>query len=183
MSWRRFTILLFCGCLLLPAHAQAPSGFYVREAHLELVNDVYRLSAHFNYHFHAAAREALQSGVPLTIEMDIEVLRKRWYWDDVVASLNQRYKLRFHALARSYIVHNVNSGAQQTYPTLDDALASLDQLDDFPMLDKRLLSGKGSYLTRLRVSLDFSAMPLPLRTMAYVSPSWWLSSEWYEIPM
>lgn len=175
--------LLLCGGLWLPAAAEAPSGFYVREAHLELVDGVYQLNAQFNFHFHKAARDALDSGVPLTIEMEVEVLRKRWYWSDEVATLNQRYKLRFHALARSYIVYNVNSGAQQTFATLADALASLSRLEHFPMLDKRLLPGKGNYLTRLRVSLDFSAMPLPLRTLAYVSPSWWLSSEWYEIPM
>lgn len=183
MLWRRLTIWLFCGSMMLPALAEAPSGFYVREANLDLVDGVYQLNAQFNLHFPKAAREALDSGVPLTIEVEIEVLRARWYWNDRIARLSQRYKLRFHALTRRYIVNNVNSGAQLTFTTLGDALASLSRLQGFPMLDQRLLPDQGRYLTRLRVSLDFRTLPLPLRTLAYVSPSWWLSSEWYEIPM
>ena len=36
-----------------------------------------------------------------------------------------------------------------------------------------------AYSVRLQASLDIEALPLPLRPLAYVSPSWHLSSEWY----
>ena len=36
------------------------------------------------------------------------------------------------------------------------------------------------YTLAIRAKLDIEALPAPLRPVAYVSPSWRMSSGWYE---
>ncbi len=122
----------------------------------------------------------VDNGLPLTIQIRMQVLRPRRYlWDEVVAEVIQRYRLRYHALARRYVLVNLNTDEQRPYPTLAQALARLGTLRDFPLIDTHLLDPEATYLARIRVELDIESLPTPMRVMAYLSKAWHLDSDWY----
>jgi hypothetical protein len=155
--------------------------FTVNEGKTKLVDDVYLLDASLSYEFTQETLDALDNGVPLTLVLDIEVYRPRRYlWDEVIASLAQRYEIHYHALSGQYLLYHLNSGAQFTYPTLESALASLGKVENIPIIDAPLLAPDQHYMVRVRSRLDIDALPVPLQLIAYVSRDWWLTSGWYS---
>ena len=181
--------LLLSGCwALLPTVAAAqdedvPGRFEIRSARATLKEGVYFLDGRAEYRLPSAAREALASGVPLTIALDIELLRKRRFWpDSTEAELQQTYELRYHAVSRRYIVANVNSGDRLTFATLFSALNYLGRLADLPLIDAGLLES-GNYDVRIKASLDIGDFPGPLRLIAFWRSDWELESEWYRWPL
>jgi hypothetical protein len=160
------------------------SAFEVREARSLLVNGVYRISAQVEYRLGDQALEALQHGVPLVLEIRIQVYRQReWLWSEQVAELRQRYQLRYHALSQRYLVLSFNTGVQQSFQHLDDALHTIGTLYDLPLLDARLLAPGGEYQLRLRADLDIEELPTPIRLWAYLSSGWGVKSDWYSWPL
>jgi hypothetical protein len=154
--------------------------FAVASAAIRLVNEVYHLDARLELVLGQEVVEALESGVPLTFEMQIEILQQRaLLWDSTVATLSQRHVLVYRALSDQYLVTNLNTKQQRSYPSRRAALADLAELDDFPMLDRRLLKVGAAYVVRLRTRLDIESLPLPLRPVAYLSSAWDLTSEWH----
>jgi hypothetical protein len=171
--------LLFGVVHSAPLLADEP-GFTITRAEAKLVNQVYHLSVEINYEFSNKVLEAIQSGVPVVIALDIEVRRPRSYlWDEQIAQLKQRFQLQYHALAEQYIVVNLNSGAQNTAPTLNSALYYLKEIDNLPLIDQQLLEPNENYKVRVRVALEFDSLPVPLKLSAYTSRSWWLGSGWF----
>jgi len=162
------------------ATADTPQ-FRVNHARTVLVDDVYRLEASLEYHFSAEALDALHNGVPLTLILDIEVYQPRRYlWEKTLADLKQRYRIQYHALSDKYLLRNLNSGLQATFTRLDDALASLGNIGEIPIIDAHLLDPGERYMVRVRSRLDIDKLPVPLRLEAYVSSDWWLTSGWYS---
>lgn len=167
----------------IPVQTQA-EGFKIISANTQLVNNVYQLEANIELNFSDAALEALRSGVPLIILLNIEVLKDRdWWWDKTIAELEQGYLLLYHALSEKYIIHNLNSGAQKNYVSLNAALDSLSKIREFPLIDKNLLEQGDDYYARIRTYLDIESLPAPMRPIAYISSQWQLESDWYSWPL
>lgn len=171
-----------CGLALLTlmtASVVWAAGFNVLSASTRLDGEIYRLNAQIQYRFSGAVHEALQNGVPLMIELEMEVRRRRaWVWDETVYALVQRFRLEYHTLSRQYLVSNLNSGERRAFPTRESAVQFMGQITDFPFLDKGLLAPNEQYLGALRAQLDLDALPPPLRLFAYISDDWRLASEW-----
>ncbi len=169
---------------LLAVTSVRAAGFDVIDASTRLEGGVYRLSAQIEYSLSEQALDALQNGVPLTIELLMEVRRRRsWVWDETVYSLAQRFRLEYHALSRQYLVHNLNSGERRNFPTRPAALRFMGQIHEFPLLDHSLLAPDQRYEGALQARLDLDALPAPLRLLAYLSEGWRLTSEWYAWPL
>lgn len=175
--WRRWLAGLLLGLAAgAPAHA---AGFSVADASTRLSEGVYLLDADIDYRFSEQAIQALQNGVPLTLRVDIQVERSRWWWvDATVANLEQRYRIKYHAFSDKYLVHNFNSGAFYAYRTLGGAVGALGRIRDLPLLDQKLVEEDEAYQVAIRVYLDIEALPSPLRPIAYITPAWHLTSEW-----
>jgi hypothetical protein len=149
-----------------------------------LENGVYLLSARIVYRLGNTPREALENGVPLTINLEMDVIRNReWLWDETIAELEQKFRLEYHTLSRQYLVTNLNSGQVKSFPSLATATQFLGRIDDFPLLDASLLKSGESYYGQLRVNLDIDALPVPLQVVTYLFGDWQLSSEWYVWPL
>lgn len=169
--------------LLIATDVQA-AGFDVIEASTRLDEGVYRLNAQIEYGLSEPALDALQNGVPLTIELLMEVRRRRsWVWDETVYSLVQRFRLEYHALSRQYLVHNLNSGERRNFSTRSAALRFMGRIHEFPLLDRSLLAPDQRYEGALRAQLALDTLPTPLRLFAYLSEDWQLTSEWYTWPL
>ena len=174
-------------CLLINAFFATQSqaeGFQILAAETKLKEQVYQLDANLDLEFSDDALEALRSGVPLIVLVNIEVLKHRsWWWNKTVAELEQGYLVLYHALSEKYIIHNLNSGAQQNYISLNAALHSLSNINNFPLIDKNLLDEDDDYYVRLRVYLDIESLPAPMRPIAYISSQWQLESDWFSWPL
>ena len=177
-SFACLVLALLCLC--------AAAGSWARETRITdartlLVDGVYRLGAHVDFDFNDTLHDALHNGVPLLIELRIEVLRDReWFWPEQIAELRQRFKLEYHALSRRYMVNNFSTGTQQTFSTLDDALAYIGDVYDLPLIDAQLLRKHEKYLVRMRADIDVEALPTPVRLWAYLGSEWSLKSKWFQ---
>jgi hypothetical protein len=161
--------------------ASAEARFDITEVKVKLVDKVYYLNARIDFELSDKVLEVMHKGVPIVVVLDIEFQRSRkLLWNDDIAQLVQRYQLDYHALTRQYLVTNLNSGSQHSFPTLEVALALLGTVVDLPVLDKQLLEKDGQYVGSMRASVDVAELPTPLRLRAYFSSDWHLSSEWYS---
>lgn len=173
---------------LLPSQpvqvADDPGHFAVRMASVELRDGVYFLDALIDYSLSSEARDALQSGLPLTIRLEVEIAHGRRFWfDNELANLQQRYQLDYHALSERYIVQSVNSGDQQSFATLFAALNYLGKIEHLPLIDAALVEDGREYDVRLRAVLDVEQFPGPLRLLAFWRRDWSLASEWHRWPL
>ena len=182
-----FRLLVVIGALL-SCHASAQSerepGIEVVDANMRLDGQIYLLDTRIEYEFSLPVIEALESGVPITLVMELEVERERSYlWNESIAMLTQRFVLQYHALSRQYLVINLNTGVQQSFYNRLSAEFALGELRNLPVLDSKLLDPEEEYLARMQVRLDIEALPSPLRPWAYFSSSWRLTSKWLEWPL
>lgn len=160
---------------------QDPGRFEIRSASVELQSGVYYLDAWVEYRLSFEAREALEAGVALTLQTEVEFLRNRRFWfDDQEASLRQSYELQYRALSARYLVMNLNSGEQSSFATLFSALNFLGRITELPLIDAALLDSDAAYDIRIRAVLSTDDIPGPLRLLAFWRRDWSLQSEWYR---
>lgn len=175
---RRFRGLLGLLLLLLPVPALA-EDFTITELEAHKVDGVYLMNASIEYRFTEQALEALENGVPLTLEVHIQLRREgAWLWESDLIDVRLRYQIVYRALHGLYRVSDLMSGSQQHFATRQAALSALGRMRDVQLIQADRLTPGESYRLSLRSSLDIEALPLPLRPMAYLSPAWNLSSEW-----
>lgn len=174
--------MLVCASMAVANDAAERHGYFnVRSASTSLVNGVQELDARLQLILSEEALGALVSGVPLTIELDVEVIRvRRFMTDAVVAELNLQYELEYRPLSQRYIVRNLNSGDQDSFATLFSALNNLGRVQSLPIIDDSLLSPDSSYRIRLRALLSTRQYSAPLRLLFFWRDEWQLKSDWYE---
>jgi len=172
--------LLLCLVWIAPAPADDAPAFAIEEAGLTLDDKAYWLDARMHLKFSGEAEAALDNGVPLTIELRLEVLQPRWWWWDAeVAEFSNRYRIRYHALSRRFVLTDMNSGESRSFSRLDPLLQALSEVKGLMVMPESALSPGETYQARLRVRLDTDALPQPLQAVAYMSPQWRLQSDWY----
>lgn len=178
----RRTAPVWAACLLLVGIAgwAADGRFDVRSAVARLTDGVYFVDARIDYRLSDKALEALENGVALTMQLQIEVIRRRAFLPDaLVAELKQDSTLSYEPLTERYVVRNLNSGQQSSYATLFSALNSLGRVTGLPVIDESLLDPDAEHRMRLRAVLDQDTLPGPLRLIAFWSSGFRLVSDWY----
>ncbi len=155
--------------------------FEVRSAASGLTDGVHLLDARLQLVLSNEALAALNSGVPLTIELQLQVIRvRRFYMDALDAELAVRFELEYRPLSQRYIVRNLNSGNQDSFATLYSALNNLGRIEGLPFIDDALLTTGKSYRMRVRAMLQTQQYPAPLRLLFFWRSQWQLQSEWFE---
>lgn len=177
-------VLLGVCVLLISGELQAGDGsgaFVLTEAEVELGESAWLLNAWLDIRLSSGAREALENGVPLVFEFRVQARKKHpWLWDQVIAKHRQVREVVYHALSRTYIVRDINTGEQRGFRRLDEAMQSVGVLLNISVLDYGLVEDGGEYSIRLRGTLDIESLPTPIRLLAYVSNTWYMNSEWYQ---
>jgi hypothetical protein len=154
--------------------------FELRSADLELKDGVYHLNVRMDLPISDAVRRGLAEGVPLTLEIDLDVERVRQLLPNSrVAELTQRYHLQYNAVSGHYILRNDNSGQQQSLGTIDGALESLSEIRGLPVLDKALLPRDRRYEASVRAKVDYGTVPFSLRVLMFWVSDWHRESDWY----
>ena len=163
------------------AHADGLEGrFEVRSADLQLSDGVYHLNAHMDLPVAEAVRRGLADGVPLTLELQLDIERVRQLLPNSrVAELTQRYHLQYNAVSAHYILRNDNSGQQESLASVDAAIERLSEVRGLPVLDKALITGDRRYEASVRAKLDYGKVPFTLRLVMFWVNEWHRESDWY----
>lgn len=173
--------LLVVGASLAQEKIEREGYFEVRSASTTIVDGVHTLDARLQLVLSSEALAALSSGVPLTIELQMELIRvRRFVWDDDAATLAVRFELEYRPLSQRYLVRNLNSGDQDSFATLYSALNNLGRIQNLPVIDDALLEPNESYRIRLRAMLQTRQYSAPLRFLFFWRSEWQLQSEWFE---
>jgi hypothetical protein len=174
--------LLLCGAAVRAQEQSIDDGgrFEVRSAYLEPVDGVLRLNGVLDLALSRSAMQALKNGVPVTLQAELVVNRKRRYLPDQgVGHLVQRWQLQYHALSEHYLVNNLNSGQQASYSSLGAALTALSDVRGLPVLDEALIEKTQRYEASLRLSANIEGgLPDALRVLMFWA-DWNRTSEWY----
>ena len=165
------------------------AGFDIRNARTKLVDGVYLLDADISFVFSEDALEAIDNGVPISIIVEMQVLRERefiWdnlWWDKEITHLEARLRIETRPLSNTYLVRNLNSGETQVFGSFSELVVGLGKIRNFPLIDEYLISADSRNYLRLRALLDIESLPSPMRPLAYLSSLWRLESDWYEWPI
>lgn len=181
MTTRPWSRLL--GLLLLIGLCQtALAGDFVFKRVLLYGQDgQFLLDADIDYKLNDTTLEALQNGVPLTFVTHVEVREAgAWIWEEDLVDLRLRSQVRYHPLSGLYELTDIDSGASHTFATRSALLSALGEIRGLELMpDTKLRPGK-AYRIRLETYLDIESLPLPLRPLAHMSPSWHLGSDEWE---
>ncbi|HBS27234.1 MAG TPA: hypothetical protein DD827_08950 [Gammaproteobacteria bacterium] len=163
-------------CVSLPAWS---AEFKIESVDSELRDGVYHLDARFDLQFSKAMQSALLNGVTLVIGAQIELKRPRRYWmDEDIATLEQRYSINYHLLSRQYLVTDLNTEIQRNFHSFDAAVDFLNSGRELPSINAGFLDPDLAYLAYIRVYLVRSELPLALKAKAYSLRSWKAASPW-----
>jgi hypothetical protein len=163
------------------AYADGLEGrFEVRSADLEFKDGVYHMNARIDLPISDAVRRGLAEGVPLTLELDLNIKRVRQLLpNSTVAELTQRYHLQYNAVSARYILRNDNSGQQESLGTVDAAIEQLAEVKSLPVLDKALIQADRRYEANVRAKIDFGTVPFTLRLLMFWVSDWHRECDWY----
>jgi Domain of unknown function (DUF4390) len=166
---------------ITPLQADGLEGrFEVRSADLQIKDGVYQLNAHLDLPVGDAVRRGLAEGVPLALELDLDIERVRQLLPNSrVAELTQRYHLQYNAVSAHYILRSDNSGQQESLNSIDAAIERLSEVRDLPVLDNALLTPGRRYEASVRARIDFGSVPFSLRVVMFWVNDWHRESDWY----
>ncbi|MGB0866399.1 MAG: DUF4390 domain-containing protein [Granulosicoccaceae bacterium] len=131
------------------------------------------LSTDVSLQLSGLARSALESGVALEFDIDIQVWRQLSFWpDETLRRYQISHRLSYQELTRSYRLERLESGERASFSNLTDALHALASLRDLVLLPESELKSGRKHYGSMTISLDIDALPSPLRTQAYFSRAW-----------
>ena len=164
--------------------ALAGDDFEFRQSRIRLENGVYYLDATLDSSFSEEALEALNNGVPLTIVIHLQIRRvNAWLWEDSLLDRQMRYAIRYRPLSERYEVYRLPGTSGRGFETREAAIRALGELQNLQLIAQDRLEADEEYELQVKVFLDIEELPLPLRPMAYLKPSWKLSSGWSKWPL
>ena len=155
--------------------------FDVRSAKSVLINKTHVLDARLQLFLSDEALNALNSGVPLTIELNIEFIRvRRFMPDDKEIELSFQFELEYKPLSQRYIVRDTVNDTQDSYATLFSALNRLGRIQNLFLVNDNELSNDSNYRMKLQALLSTKQYSAPLRMLFFWRSQWDIKSEWYE---
>jgi hypothetical protein len=180
----KFAIILgvfFSFDLLAQMRPNHEGYFDVRSAKSVLIDQTHVLDARLQLFLSDEALNALNSGVPLTIELNIEFIKvRRFMPDDKEIELSFQFELEYKPLSQRYIVRDTVNDVQDSYATLFSALNRLGRVQNLFLVNDNELSNDSSYRMRLQALLSTKQYSAPLRMLFFWRSQWDIKSEWYE---
>jgi hypothetical protein len=129
----------------------------------------------------SVVESALAKGVTMHFVLELELVRRRWYWADrTLASVSRPYRLSYQPLGRRWRLQQGTQAAPATtgesFDTLSDALRALERVGRERITDQVLGDVGGVYVS-MRFRLDTAQMPRPLQIGALGRTDWSLAVE------
>jgi Domain of unknown function (DUF4390) len=177
MTGRFLLQLLFAVviALTLPM-AKAQASADVRQVTMTPSGDGLALTGTFALTLSSALTDAVNHGIPLVFQMQVQVRRPRWYWvDDAVFSGHADRRLTYNALVRNYRVTEGQDG--RNFVNLQDALDYVARPVTWTLSNGRVRAGE-SLEIQLRFRLDPAFLPKPFQVVSFGDRDWRLDSDW-----
>jgi hypothetical protein len=128
--------------------------------------------------------DALENGIPLTIAVEVQIFRERPWWRNVIIKQSrQLFELRYHPLTDVHEVKNIATDDRYSFNSRKDAMVALGTIRMAHLIKNKKLENNNQYYVQMRLLLDVSRLPVALRQVASLSPSWRVESTWSRWPI
>jgi len=152
----------------------------IRSAYAVPSHGVIMLSARVAYPGSDLLSASLKDGVTLSFDLECILTRHRRFWFDAEAvDLVRHRELTYHVVTDRYLLRDVDTGSQESFPTLEAALASVGAVEEWPIAVDSQLHGDGQWQIALRAGVRRGHMPDALRALMFWSNAWHRTSDWY----
>jgi hypothetical protein len=154
----------------------------IQSGFVNVVNGVYQLQVRVRYPMNDEDLRALQQGVSLFYDVDIEVTRERRFWTAAnVVNLSLRRELSYHSVSERYLVKDPQGVVEaRSFASFEEALADLGKVDGWPILVSAQVSEDGEYFVNVRAVVRRGRLTDALRALMFWSDDWQRRSEWYS---
>lgn len=180
-SLRLHTIFPFLAVLFLAqaAHAQE---FAIRNAEASFNQTALSVNATFSLKLSEAVDEALHNGVNIQLKTTLDLFTRRPFaWDKHIAQWAFTQQIRYHALTNRYVLTSPQYKEIRSFSSLKDLFSEIEDFSfQSDIMGETLPESKHGYKLQLRIALDHTNLPAPLRVMTYISSAWKLQSEIHE---
>lgn len=165
------------------SHAEEKASINIESAELILQDKTYFLNAQIHYRLSDEAIDALHNGISLTFNVDLSITESRkWLWEKYHHQLSFPYQLKYHTLAKTYLISNSTNKTHHNFSSLSAALNALGTLNDIPVHALKT-NHNLDISASLNAYLDIEALPLPMRPLAYITSGWYLHSNTFQWPL
>ena len=124
--------------------------------------------------------KALVNGIPLTINLNVSLVKESaWPWHISAAKWQYPFRIQYHALSNRYTLLQPVGREFQAFTSLYEMLSSIRQVT----LQEQIPAGENHtdpMSIQVRLELDKSMLPGPLKLAALFFPSWQLDSGWQQ---
>ena len=145
---------------------------------LDWQGDELYLAAGLDWNPSPAVVEALEHGVVVPLRITTRVARYYGWFAIVDEDRYHRLEIRYLPLVRSYQLHDVASGQQQSFPRLSMLKAALREVRRWPTGLDRAAANARPWQVQMRAELERSRLPSPMRIPVWFDPQWRLASAW-----
>lgn len=153
----------------------------IKSTRTYIEDNTYFLDASYSFELSEEAYKALRHGISFEIHTEFQLrLKRNWLWDEKVSEKKLIYKLEHKPLTENFLTIDLTTGLRHSYDNLDAALNQIKNITGMPLFDQALLRENKSYIAKIRSFIDIESLPPPMRPQAYFSPSWDISTGWYE---
>lgn len=176
-------IFLRCVLALAALTALLPNGVRATEvevstARLEASEEGYRMLTAFSFELSRGLEEAITKGIPMYFTIEVELTRPRWYWfDEKTIRSSQTIRIAYNLWTRQYTAA-INGSLQQSFATLEEAMALVLRPRRWLVAEKGALSAGATYNAAVRLKLDINQLPKPFLITSLNNSDWRLSSDW-----
>jgi len=165
-------------CLAVMAYA---GSITLITAFTEEVDGVHYLNADIQHTLSDEALDALENGIPLRMQVEVQVTRPRFMWPDAtVESFQRSHLIQFQPLTRLYVIENEQSGRRQSFQSYGSAITELSRIEDLPVIEESRLDADTTYEIRMRVKIELRERPEGLGLIARLWTASSISSGWYQ---
>lgn len=156
--------------------------FSIVSAQASFSENALSVQARFDLQLSEAVSEALHNGVNIQLLTTLDLFTRRAYvWDKRIARWAFTHQISYHTLTDRYVLTSPQLEGSKSFSSLSDLLEDIGQFNfQSDIIGETLPSSKHGYKLQLRVVLDPSVLPAPLRVMKYISPAWSLRSDIHE---
>ena len=162
-------VLSMVGARAAQAQQLAPE---ISSMQLERTDEGLQLSATMRFELPSQIEDALRQGIPMYFVAEAAVKKERWYWSDQDLNVAKRYyRLSHQPLTRRWRLYVSNTAFSsagaglslgQSYDHLEDALAGIQRIYRWKIMDEALSSSSGVSV-QLRFRLDLTQLPRPMQ--------------------
>ncbi|MGC9456479.1 MAG: DUF4390 domain-containing protein [Halothiobacillaceae bacterium] len=125
-------------------------------------------------------REALRNGVILSVALRTDILQpRRLLWPRRLAEAERQFRIEYHALSQTYLVHDEVERETWAFANLRGALEAIGRVRAWPLATVDQLPEGTTLEGRTRVFLEVNQLPLPLRLKALTHEDWQFESPWF----